>query len=271
MKKIIRTTLFGGLNKKEVEEYISSLEQELEEEKKKENTGLSEQDKKLIDASITEISKLKEERDAMRKQIAELSKQARQSVKMDGLGSDYSGTDAYECFSMLEKENKELRTKLEEAQSQKNTAPDPTESITRALCDAKAKSDEIVKNANEEASKIVTIAEYEASVRKKKADEAIKKELVDKVEAAKQLKLEFAECAKGIEEMHNRAARLAQSLQLINDDLPGKIMGMLEEKEDKPILDANYTEVGGQTVQNDSTNKQEAYKDFDVWFRSRES
>lgn len=266
MRKILRKNIFGGLNRKDVEEYVASLERELENEKSKKGKELSEEDKMVIDASIQEIQRLKDERDEMRKQISELQKQSEQSSAEDKTDEPYSGRETYECLTMLEKENRELREKLEKVEGSKKQLAEDQGTITRALCDAKAKADQVLKEANDEAHKIVTIAEYEMEERKKRADKEIRKELQEKVAAVEQMRGQFAEYAKGIEEMRCRVVHLSESLQLISDNLPERIMEMLNGSEEKLILDAKYTEIEGASAENEMSEESNS-KNIDVRFQ----
>lgn len=106
--KLFRKSFFGGFNKKDVEAYVKSLEDELE-KVREEHVSAAEEgvDKSLIAESINEIKKLKMEREDMKNQITHLRTQLKNQTAGKEIAAAGSDADAY---LNLVQENATLKT-----------------------------------------------------------------------------------------------------------------------------------------------------------------
>lgn len=228
MKKLFRRSFLGGFNKKDVENYIQTLEEELEKAQGEKKIGLSEEDKKIIDESIVEIVNLKKEREELEQQIIELKTQLNTQKTQKNV-VEISESENSELVFQLIKENKELKEKLQSKQESIHKKDETKDAIRKVLLDAKKQADTIILNA-----------EKDAEERKKKADQELRTQLANKVIDFATSNYRLKDFTSGIDSICEQLKNVSDSMKNISRDVPAQVIELLDEA-DKKIVDAQYT------------------------------
>lgn len=242
IKKLFRKSIFGGFNKKDVEEYIEKLEEELEKAKEKTAAanGLTDEDKSIIDESINEITKLKNEKDSLTSQINELNRKLEeQSQNASGTATDAENP---ELIMRLLAENKHLKEEIQKNEVFTSQQEKDREVIKKVLGDAK-----------EQARTLLVNAEKEAEERRRRAEEELKNELEDRVLDFVTNNYRMAEFVNEIDSICEQLRGISDSMKKLPKEVPTRVIDLLDESERRIVEPAK--EVG--TVPDDPEDEQE--------------
>lgn len=251
--KLFRKSFFGGFNKKDVEAYVKSLEDELE-KVREEHVSAAEEgvDKSLIAESINEIKKLKMEREDMKNQITHLRTQLKNQTAGKEIAAAGSDADAY---LNLVQENATLKNSLHRFQSSQQQYEDDKELIGRVLRDAKVKAELIVKEADAESERKLQDAEKLIEVKKEQVYQELQKELERKVVDFITVKYRLADYISGIEAVREQLAGLSGSLQTISQEMPVQVADLIEQAKKDDAVDSRYKEVGIDSAKKNTEKK----------------
>lgn len=225
IKKLFRKSIFGGFNKKDVEEYIHSLEEELEKAKSGTSRELTDEDREIIDESINEITKLKNERESLTAQINELNRQLEeQSQNSPGTASDAENA---ELLIRLLAENKHLKEEKQKNEELTGQQEKDREVIKQILSDAK-----------EQAQMLLMNAERTAEDRRRRADAELKNELENRVLDFITINYHLMDFVKGIDTICERLRGVSDSLKKISEEVPAKVIDLVDESERRIVESA---------------------------------
>lgn len=233
---MFRRKIFGGFNKADVEEYIKALEDELEKSKEG-RASLSEQDKSIIDESIEEIVKLKNEREVLENKLEELQNELKKKESETGFNN--TDSENAELLVKLFTENKRLKEEIKNNELTEGQQKQDRDAIKQVLAEAKEKARILLLNTEK-------ISEY----RKKRAEEKLKDELENKVIEFVTINYRLAEFVKEVDNISEQLKQISQSLQNVSTEVPAKVMDLLDE-EDKNIINSS----GNILVENESGSK----------------
>lgn len=212
-KKLFRTSIFGGFNKKDVETYIDALEAELNKAQDG-KTGLSDEEKSVIDESIQEIKNLKEEKEKLETYIKKLEdkiaeiEQSRGDVHVSGEGDNKEIQRLYE-------ENRELKEQLQRAGEEENR-----ETIRKVLADVRIQAQEIIDKA-----------EKEAEERRENAKKELRIQLENKVIDFLTVNYHLADFTNGIDSICGQLQAVSRALQDLHREIPDNVEELLEKTE----------------------------------------
>jgi len=217
VKKMFRRTMFGGFNKTDVEEYIQALEDELEKSRTA-KMSLSEQDKSIIDESIEELVKLKNERDLLETKVEKLEKELKKRESDISFGKD--GSENAELLIKLLAENKKLKDEIKKNELTENQQMKERDAIKKVLAEAK-----------ENARTLLLNSEKLAEEKRKRADELLKNELENKVIEFVTINYRVDDFVKEVNSISDQLKGISESLQKISTEVPAKVMDLLNDKE----------------------------------------
>lgn len=223
IKKLFRKSFFGGFNKKDVEEYIKSLEDELEKKQSESTGGLSESDKSLIDESINEIKNLKNEREELESRIKELT--SRLEEKEQNVSEQASDEENAKLILKLLSENKRMKQELQDREDVDLQLEQEREAIKKVLSDAQ-----------EQAKTLVLNAEKAAEEKRKRADQELKNELENRVIDFITINYRLKDFTSGIDKICEQLQGVSLSLKTISQEVPAKVIDLVEESE-QAIID----------------------------------
>lgn len=223
IKKLFRKSFFGGFNKKDVEEYIKSLEDELEKKQSESTGGLSESDKSLIDESINEIKNLKNEREELENRIKELT--SRLEEKEQNVSEQASDEENAKLILKLLSENKRMKQELQDREDVDLQLEQEREAIKKVLSDAQ-----------EQAKTLVLNAEKAAEEKRKRADQELKNELENRVIDFITINYRLKDFTSGIDKICEQLQGVSLSLKTISQEVPAKVIDLVEESE-QAIID----------------------------------
>lgn len=226
VKKMFRRTIFGGFNKTDVEEYIKVLEDELEKSKAG-KLSLSEKDKSIIDESIEEIQKLKNERETLAIKVEELEEKVKKKESEIAKGKEDSEND--ELLEKLLAENKQLKDRIKNIELVEAEQIKDRDAIKKVLAVAK-----------ENARTLLLNTEKIAKEKKKRAEEELKNELENKVIEFVTINYRLTDFVKEVDYISNELKEISESLQKISTELPDKVINLLDEEE-KVLINSSET------------------------------
>jgi len=209
-KKLFRISLLGGFNKKEVETYVRTMEEEL----KRLNDAAQQpsgERKSSADDNEQEIERLKTELEGAQLKIRTLEKQLEQPA------------DSQETENQTDCErDKEI--------------------IARVLKDAYRNAENIVKAANEKAEEIVKKSKLLAEERYKEGLSRLQSELQRRAIDFVTMRYRVSDYVEQIESMHRELTEVKNDMQKIADKIPVKVQNIIEELEEEELFEAEYKE-----------------------------
>lgn len=216
LKKMFRRSFFGGFNKKDVEEYVRSLEEELEKKNSEPVSSLTEEDKSVIDESIKEINRLKTERNLLTAQIDDLKRKLEEKSNREN--PDAAGTENTELLVRLLEENKRLKEEKKKSREMYEEQDRDREVIKKVLTDVKAQAQTMLLNA-----------EKAAQEKCRRADEELKNELQNRVIDFITVNYRMNDYVKEIEAICGHLQEVSASLKKLPQDVPAKVLHLVDE------------------------------------------
>lgn len=238
---LFRKSFFGGFNKSDVEAYIKTLEEELEQVREASNKPVDNTDKEIIAESLTEIRKLKREREDMMNQISLLRVQLKNQTVVQEETATNVDVDAY---LKLVQENAELKNDIQKIKNEQQQYSDDKELIGRVLRDAKVKADLILKEADTECERKMQDADRMIEVKKDQVYQDLQKELENRVVDFITVKYRLSDYINGIEVIREQLSGLAGSLQAISQEMPAYAVDLIDKAKKEDAVDSKYIEVG---------------------------
>ena len=221
IRKLFRRNIFGGFNKKDVEEYVRSLEEELEKSKSEAAGGLTEEDRSIIDESIREIQNLKTERDSLTAQIGELNRKLEEQQHSPEHASD---AEIAELLIHLLAENKQLKEEKQKTETLAKEQEKDREAIKKILSDAK-----------EQAQTLLVNAEQAAQERRRRADKELRNELENRVLDFITVNYRMTDFVKGIDTICDQLRSVSDSLKKVSEEVPARVIDLVDESERRII------------------------------------
>lgn len=216
-KKLFRKSFFGGFNKKDVEIYIKTLEEELEKNQFGEK-GLTKEEREIIDESIFEIKNLKLEKEEMETYIRKLEEELKEKKRNEKITEEMTFDSINnEELEKLREENQYLKEKLNKINEEENSR----EIIRRVLTDARLQAKEIIEKA-----------EKQAETRKQKAREELRVQLENKVIDFLSLNYQLTDFSEKVDLICNQLKGVSSSIHQLHKEIPNNIEKILEKTDD---------------------------------------
>lgn len=222
LKKMFRRSFFGGFKKKDVQEYIHTLEEKLEQKNGETVSGLTEEDKSIIDESIKEINRLKTERSLLTAQIDELKRNLEKKTENEQLV--VNDKESTELLVRLLEENKRLKDEKKKSQELYEEQDRDREVIKKVLSDVKTQAQAMLMNA-----------EKVAQEKRRRADEELKNELQNRVIEFITTSYRINDFVKEIDSICGNLQDISESLKRIPQEVPAKVLHILDEFENDVV------------------------------------